>query len=85
MFNLFTGADLRGNFIYAALSITKEIDKREINTREILQIDTRNLKIKKVIIPKNKEKESIIFLGLAKSENAIYLGSDEIYKLYYDE
>jgi len=50
-----------------------------------LQIDTRNLKIKKVIIPKNKEKESIIFLGLAKSENAIYLGSDEIYKLYYDE
>jgi len=85
VFNLFTGADLRGNFIYAALSITKEIDKREINTREILQIDTRNLKIKKVIIPKNKEKESIIFLGLAKSENAIYLGSDEIYKLYYDE
>ncbi|MFQ3576996.1 MAG: 6-bladed beta-propeller [Cytophagales bacterium] len=79
--NLFLGAFLKKNFLYATF-------KREMNDDifcEILQIDVNSLKIKKVICPKDREKRNVYFESIAKSEKAFYLGSNEIYKLYYEQ
>lgn len=82
---LFANADLKGKFLYASLYMKKEVNDREIIFCEILQIDVDSLRIKKVIVPVDEEKKEVYFMSMSKSDKAFYLGSDEIYKMYYEE
>jgi len=86
VFVIFTSAYLKGDFLYAAfLKPEDEKSERQESFFEILKIDIHDLEVKEIIIPESKVKEKIWIRNIAKSENAIYLGADEIYKLYYNE